>query len=447
MGVRPGTNWVSDDLDYIGRPRETRYDSWGTAEIITEYKEGISTGLALDNIAELGPLHRQLLQDTDFHAVGRTLLKKLDTEEENERFGFDGRDLSGDLKTILLALDEIGLDSSTLKSTIRLADGNTETLDWITNNWETFLEVKPDDALATAELGQAITEDKGGRVKDSYRIVDVFRKSFFKEASERRLVHLRRRLEDLQECNHPEEIEKYLWTIREVYEEDRTLITLWSTKKKQEERKMYLDGLHRRREQLEKRFNSKKEPLDFEAIRRKVWFCFDREREEKIVEQETRPLKSEWMKYVDKRTGKIKEEGYLAGTKESSLQKFIAEKVTTPPAIWEIEKSKAFCDLNQTRTQWNKLYEKTWHRMGDIIISRLRVIKTSTEGFVLARYIKRFQFRLDPKVLGEVILEKAKKIQTEGGKNVIRTLLASCQYQLDKDTTAAIVEELTKRRI
>ena len=83
MGARPGTNWTTDDLDYIGRPREERFDSWGTAEVLTEYKEGIATGQALDGIGALGPLHRQLLQESDFHAAGRTLLKKLQPQEEN----------------------------------------------------------------------------------------------------------------------------------------------------------------------------------------------------------------------------------------------------------------------------------------------------------------------------------------------------------------------------
>ena len=35
----------------------------------------------------------------------------------------------------------------------------------------------------------------------------------------------------------------------------------------------------------------------------------------------------------------------------------------TKSSIWDIEKSKAFCNLNHTRQQWNKIYSLIWRRM------------------------------------------------------------------------------------
>ena len=231
MAIRPGTNWTVDDLDYIGRPREDRYDCWGTAEVLTEYKEGIAVGQSMEGISDLGHLHRQLLQESDYHANGRTLLKKLSLEEENERFGFDGSKLPEELKAILLALDEAGIGSSNLKRTIQLAEEDETTLQWITENWETFMEVSQQDALSQAEGELNDCEDtgdctevvasinqSGSAGRDSYRVVEVFKKSFFKEAAERRLVHLKERLRSIQVCTFPQEVEQLLWTIRQDYE-------------------------------------------------------------------------------------------------------------------------------------------------------------------------------------------------------------------------------------
>lgn len=470
MGARPGTNLTVDDLDYIGRPREERHDSWGTAEVLTEYKDRIAIGQPMDGISELGHLHRQLLQETDFHAVGRTLLKKLCEEEKAERFGFDGRELPDKLKATLLTLEEFGVNTSTLKSTILLAEGNTETIDWITENWITFVDANLSDALDNAEpslldcqdtkdftsLSEEKTNFGAGPSRDSYKVVEVFQKSIFKEAYERRRLHLRERIHDIQKCYTPQQVEQQLWSIRGAYEEDRQLLEHWSPKRKAEDRALYLSLLHRRREKIERQIEEglNKEPMDFESIRRRMWFCFDREREEKIVEDATRPLRKDWMRCVDPKTGKVKDEGFMTEEECQELinkgkpdpRKFIKEKVFTSPSIWEIEKSRAFCELNHTRKQWGKIYDYIWEKMSDTIISRLKTMRTADEGVQLAEYIRRFQFRLNADQLGEVILEKASKVKTYKGSNLIRLLLASCQYQLDKEVKQAIVKELTKRR-
>lgn len=470
MAARPGSSWTKDDFDYIGMPQEKRYDDWGTAEILNEHRSGIATGLAREKISELGPLHRQLLQESDYFAAGRTLLKKLSPEEENERFEFDGGRLPEELQEVLLSLDDMGLGTSTLKSTIRLAGEDKATLEWITDNWETFLETKPEDALAHADNGlieikdtedfsiipiQEPLESNSGYAKDSYRVVEVFKKSNFKEASERRLVHLKRKIYSIKERNHPKELEHELWSIRESYEEDRKLIQQWSQAQQVEERALYLNGLHKRRRKLEilRELERTKAVMDFETIRRKTWFCFDKKREEKIVEAISSPLKGGWTEHVNPKTGVINPEGFMSEEECKDLikrgkpdpRKFIKEKVVTTPSLWETEKSKDFCNLHQTRSQWNQVYARLWQKMNETIIWRLNQMRRVDEGLELAEYIRRFQFRLDAEQLGQVILNKARKAQTNRGKNVIRSLLASCQYQLDEDTKDLIVKEICRR--
>ncbi len=473
MGARPGTNSTVDDLDYIGKEREERYSEWGTAEVLTEHTNLISTGTALDAISELGHLHRQLLQESDFHAVGRSLLKKLTPDEENERFGFNASYLPEETKVLILAIEEMGLGTSSFKSAIKLAGEDKSVINWVTENWETFIEIRPQDAMATADNGlvdvkdsdnpihpdEKIEKDEGYQ-KDSYRYVEVFHKSIFKEAAERRKVHLPTRLRDIQKGQYPQDVEDQLNRNREVYNEDKILIKYWSPVWKTSDRADYLDSLHRRRqkqEELKERNPEtyKKEILDFEAIRRKVWFCFDREREEKCIETEMKAVKPDWMSHVNSRTGKIREDGFRTNdeclevmrSRNQDPRKVVIEKIITSPAIWDVEKSKDFCDLIHTSKQWNRVYEYTWEKMSETILWRLHVLKNYREGVQLCNYIRRYQFRIDTQKLGLAILAKAKKAQTEKGRDFIRLLLASCQYQLDKKIVKQIVGEISRRRI
>lgn len=458
MSIRPGTNFTTDDLDYIGRPREERYDSWGTAEILTEYKECISVGQPMDGISELGHLYRQLLQESDFHASGRTLLKKIKPEED-ERW-FNGFNLPKELKKVLLTLEEEEIGTSTLKNVISLVirEEDRKALLWITNNWEVFLETKPGDALANAEFQlseEEVIKDtenepaiqkkekiKGGYTKDSYSVVEVFRKSFFKEAAERRLSHLKARLRDIQICNSPEEIEKVLWRIREAYEEDREILDAWSPARKKEDRKLYLESLHKR-------------GLDFEVIRRKMWFCFDRELEEKVEVLKSHPCRANWVEHYDPKTGKVKKTGLLTqeeieeilARKKPDPREPISSKFTIPPALWEIQKSKSFCELNQTRAQWNKIYNYLWQRVSETIVWQLQTMRQYEQGIELCKYIRRYQFRLNSEKLGKAILDKAKKIQTERGKYLIKMLLANYQYQLPEPLIKQIAQEINRRKI
>jgi hypothetical protein len=454
MGIRPGTGFTVEDLDYIGRGLEDRFDTYGTAEILNSYKEKISAGQPMDGISELGHLHRQLLQESDFHAAGKTLLKKLNPAEENEKFGFNGAELPEELKAVLLLLESLG-QAADLKKVINLADGDKDTIQWITNNWETFLNVDLQDAMAKASRGltdvkddnsendtsdQFISQEKGYS-KDSYRVVEVFRKNAAKEASERRLVHQKARLRDIQKCTDLRDIEKQRNQIREAYAEDKALLSNWTLERREEDRKLYLESLHKR-------------GFDYEAIRRKMWFAFDREQTETVIEKKTRPLRAGWVNKVNPANGEIPEEAYLSDEEIADLIKrnkpdprtFVAERIVSSVAFWEEQTSRAYCDLNQTKSQWNKIYDYLWEQATKIIIWKLKLVKKSSQGMILCGYIYQYRFHIDMQKLGEAILKKTRQVQTEKGKDFIRKILTNCYHQLNEEIRQEIVEELRRER-
>jgi hypothetical protein len=487
MGARPGTNFTVDDLDYIGREREERFDEWGTSEILTEYKNRISVGQPMDGISELGNLHRQLLQESDYFAGGKVVLKKLSPDEENERFKFNAIHLPSDTKTIILGLEEAGINTNSLKSAIKLAAEDKEVIKWITKHWETFVSDDAEDALFNAENGLLDIKDSGelsfqeekylsrdtGYQKDSYQLVEVFRKSFFKEAAERRKVTLKARLRDIQKCQTPQQVEEELQRTRDAYTEDKALVELWSPKWKAIDREDYLDSLHRRRRRQEEllarhidSFNRmgklpekipryKREVLDFESIRRKMWFCFDRQRGKKETETQMKAVRPGWIAEVDPKTGKISEDGFrtdeeclkLIKNRDADPRNVVVEKIVTPLCLWDADKSRAFCKKIQTQAQWSRTYNYLWERMNTTISWKLYNLKKYQDGVKLCDFIRRYQFRLDPDMLGKEILNKAKKAKTEKGRDLIRLFLASCQYRLSKEIKKEIIREISWRSL
>jgi hypothetical protein len=450
MSIRPGLNFTVDELDYIGRPKENRFDCWGTAEIINSYKENISIGQTMESISELGGLHRQLLQDSDFHAAGNVLLKKLSIDEESQKLFFDGRNLPIKLQKILLLLNDKEIEYPNLKRAIRLVEDNKDRLEWIINNWQVFIDdfdnILKEQSISILDIGdinnQKHLTKTGGQARDLYKISEIFYKNNFKESAERRIFYLKIRLRDIQKCHIPQEIEKELSNIRGVYKKDQALLQSWNLDRKREDRKLYLSILYRKK-------------LDLENIRRKIWYSFDRKQKEKIIEEKTNPLRPEWIKYVNPNTMEINSECYLSQDEINSIIKsnkkdpriFIKERRITQASIWDIERSKALCDLNQTRAQWNKIYTYLWERMTQIIVWKIRSIKTFKEGFELSPYIRKYQYRLNNKMISAAILFKSKKVQTVNGKKLIYMFLSNYKNQLDKKIKKEVINTLNTRKI
>ena len=467
MGIRPGTGFTVDDLDYIGRGIEERYDCYGTAEILNRYKEGISTGRSIEGISELGHLHRQLLQESDFHAVGRHLLKKLSPEEENEKFGFDGKFLPEKLRLAFLQLEKEGVNTTNLKNAISLAQEDQTCIDWISENWETFLDRDNEDAMSNVSYGldevenledseeASLAKVRSGSSRDNYALVESFYKNFYKEASERRVYSLKIKIREIQQITSVEEIEKELKNLSYLYQEDKTILNAWSPSRKAEDRKLILHLFYRKRDELARKREDglTRDVLDLETIRGQLWYLFDRESQTQMIEGTTRPCNSVWTKNFDSKRKVIKEEGFLTEDEIAEIirrgkpdpRKVILVKTFSKASIWEIEKTKAFCDLNFTRSQWNRIYDFIWEKLTDILCWKIDSIQSYRDLDLTTNYLRRFQYRVNSDRIGKSILKKTNKIKTETGKRMIRILLSSCQSRLEEGVKKEITKILLER--
>ncbi|PIZ55996.1 hypothetical protein COY23_03685, partial [bacterium (Candidatus Torokbacteria) CG_4_10_14_0_2_um_filter_35_8] len=112
FSLTKGMRWLDSDFEYRD---DSGRKSWnrGVAEILNSYTEEIPYGTPRDSIDDLGGGYRQLLQESDYHAVGKNLLLKKRSEEEITREEGEKWETTGDLsKSILLLADFFGLDSS-----------------------------------------------------------------------------------------------------------------------------------------------------------------------------------------------------------------------------------------------------------------------------------------------------------------------------------------------
>jgi hypothetical protein len=447
MSIKPGLNFTVEELDYIGRRTEERFDCWGTAEILNSYKSQISVGLAMDEISGLGNLHRQLLQESDFHSVKNVLLKRLSPEEENEKFTFDGSKLPPVLKSIILELDKKNIPRTDLIKAIRLVDNDVRGLMWIINNWEEFVPASEEDPssvsivdVSSSEDSYTIVRNENRQSKDHYSVREFFRKNKFKEASERRIHDLKVRLRSIQSCHYPEELEKELGNIRMHYYEDKKLLEHWSKDRRIDDRDLYLSILYRR-------------GLDLETIRRKLWIAFDKETEPKITIETTRPLRPEWIKYVDPISSKLSSKCYLSKDEinaqikagKSDPREFVESRFVPKPPIWDIEKSKALCELNQTRQQWNDIYSYAWKRMSETIAWKLMSIRKVSEGGTLPLLLRKYHSKLDYKILGNALISKAKEVETVRGKNLIYSLISEAGNRLEEEVKIEIIKIMAER--
>lgn len=406
----------------------------------------------MDQIADLSPLQRQLLEASDFFTGTRALFKKLSAEEESDKFGFDGSQLCSEIKDVLTLLELEGIQTEGLKRVLNLAEEDPSIIPWIVDHWDEFVNLNTEDITSAGESlvldsnlnpDKILTKDKEntGFRKDSYSYVDGSWKNNFAEASEKRVAHKGIRIQDIQKCTYPQEVEKELEKTRRAYLEDKEILTAWSKERKEEDRNLYLSSLH-------------KQGYDFETIRRKMWFVFDREREEKIVKISSRPLKSNWVEHYDPLTKKVSEEGYYSEEEIaeriikglSDPRECISERSFSDSAFWDLERSRVFCGLNQTKAQWTSVYNYLWKRMGQTLVWRINGIKRYNDGIVLADILRKYQFRIDMKDIGKILLKKASQVQSEKGRTLIRILLSSCQYRLETKVAREITQELGRKR-
>jgi len=376
-----GMRHLCSELDYRDAELPERWDVWGTPEILTEHRSKISIGSPGDSIDALSGGYRQLIEATEYHATGRILLKKKEPEEELDE-AIDMALLPPDLRRVMEIFDIFEADASGLREQILLINakqfGNHKVLQWVADNFDLFITESPEDAITRAETIEKLPSPP----RDRYKVVERFTPNRYKEASERRISHLKSTLADIDELYTIPEIERFLGRIRDSYREDLHIIAQWTEEEKQKDKKMYLDSLRRR-------------GLDQEAIRRKMWGCFDRlpEEERKVVSQ-ARPLRKDWIRR--RQTGGEIEQNRPPLPISISTRR-------QGQCIWETEKSKAFCELTQTKRQWRKIYAYLWKKMEDAI-GRLATEASNTRQRNKVRQLMgRYQSRLTRKGRDRII--------------------------------------------
>ncbi len=381
-------NLVSE-LDYRDGDQEERFDIYGTAERLNDYKNLISVGQPMEGISQLGGLDRQLLQETEFHSSGKTVLKKLSAEEVAEKETFNFQKLPYKLKEIVAKLDQKDINIGALMEVIRAANGDEKVLEWITLNWEEYVELEEFEPGAMLQLKDCEEEREDGNSptvevslppppRDRYSVVEVFRPNQFKEASERRIAHLKARLTEIDQLYLVSQLLAYFDQARPTYMEDEALLESWSLRRRAEDRRHYLNSL-------------RSQGLDFESIRRKLWATFDRVAENQIVKTElAEPLRTNWMKdYNPKEKREPTKDLIVVTTQTKSIK----------PPIWEIEKSKAFCELHQTRGQWRKIERLIWKQMGKAILLLASKALTEEARNEVRMLLTQYQDRLGPETV------------------------------------------------
>ncbi len=388
--MRPGEGQLSFEEDFRDGNDKEIFSERGTAEILTEYRKHISTGTPLDAISQLGGLHRQLLQSSEFYAAGRVVLRKLSPREEAEKFGLNCTDLPVDLKMILLAMEDAGVDATTLKSYIKKSMDDPETLNWLAINYQEFVDLNATDALSQ----ETKSLDNSPPPRDTYEVSEFHNASDFREASERRVARTKATIQELQQCYAIPQIEELLPLIGQEYREDKQLLNQWSKSRKEEDRAHYISSLRR-------------QGCDFEMIRGKLWACFDREAETQVISVgRGLALRKDWYLHVDPITGTVLDEGL----DHDQVIEVPEETKVIKSCIWELERSKAFCELNHTKAQWQKIYSYLWEKMGDAILLVARNAgKDREEKQRVRRLMWKYQNYIPDSKKREIVIQIAER--------------------------------------
>ena len=395
---------LSSELDYRDQTREERFDVLTTPEILLEHKDRIPIGSPGDAIDELSGGHRQLLEAPEFFIAPGSVLKKVTPEEEVE-WAVDYSKLPKELTKVIDTLEQLDINFSPLLEQIKITN-DEDVLLWLANNFEEFVE---DPSIAMEDELEDLGENpwgtnsfyiktSRGRRKDSYRTVERPKANKFKEASARRDKHLSIRKEEVRALYSIPQIEEFIFRIGNVYKEDRELITLWSDQWRRRDRELYYLVL-------------RSQGLDYETIRGKLWFAFDREAQTFERKIKIQPLAKDWTSSYNEENHCVEEEGLLSKEElnrrkerevrckrdPECINEATMERTKTQMAWWDYQKSEAFCSLNQTKTQWQRLYHLIWIRMERVLLTQAKGCKTEFEKMKCRTNLQRWQEKLNRK--------------------------------------------------
>jgi len=380
FSLTKGMRWLDSDFEYRD---DSGRKSWnrGVAEILNSYTEEIPYGTPRDSIDDLGGGYRQLLQESDYHAVGKNLLLKKRSEEEITREDGEKWETTGDLsKSILLLADFFGLDSSNYRAQIEdyrrgakvtLESGMVIEPQFLTKNPAIFLEIR-----------DSLNWEPSINGRDSYRWTEFSRVNPNSEAAEERLYDFGLTLRMIESFQTILEIEKTLKDFRKLYDQDICLITSWSEQRREEDRTLYSAILRRR-------------GFDEEKIRRSLWGAFDSRRDEEVEET-----------YLIQREMKVSWWEAAAPRREEKLENPITVPLKVRRArssIWDKEKMVAFRDLNFTRKQWEKLYLKLWNQFGNILVGLALTAKNQSDLQKVREALGKYQWKIGKNFVDKII--------------------------------------------
>lgn len=395
--------WLAQEFDYVGNNNNNTDGELFLCEILSQPKNEVAFGSAIDAARCLSGLERQIYESSDWVSHQNILLKKLDAVEQalDGDYGHDWTD--GDLPEVIEKLK-----------------AHPEAIRWLEENgMRVMYTMNEEDAICHSEFGDITITDQNGadsdaneqlteefdvselninevnfgynQPRDKYRVSERKWRVNFKEAAARRERYYREMMNELHNLvasnpfvktdtvSLPQSIEQFMDRIRDAYKEDVALRNEWNDVEKETYRSLYSQFL-------------RNQNLDEETIREKLWHAFDKER------------RQTWDIYRDGKFYKT----FMNKPSDEKLAEYNSMALPgkfTKPSFWNKCKSNAYMNLNLTNTQWKKVYEFAWEKLVDAIKLMARNADTADMRYEVRRLVNKYERKLGGRKEAQQILK------------------------------------------
>jgi hypothetical protein len=434
----PGMRWLSDEFDYRYGNRPNREGEFSIAERLGNPAREVGIGDPNSTTREMSNLDRQIYQDSGWHFVGKTLLRKLSEEEVIE-----AAEITHDPETTDSSFAEfedwvwkyshvwkdpanfswftenrnelLEMFQRTADDAAELADTRVTEVAVVDNRFQSVNETLEDildngveDEFAPGEgTARAASTFK----RDSYQVKERYKVNPFKEASERRINHFTRTLDEIDklytndrvvsvDSKTPfEEWEKLMDRLRDSYQQDKQLRDEWNEESKMEWRTLAEQMI---RASLTSEAIKHNTFIDEEFVRIQLWLGFDRKQIDRwnIFLLSKDKTKSKFYKMLN----------YLPDKKLREKHNCIAVRgERTKPSMWDTSKSWAFIKLNLTSNQWRRVYEKAWAKFKFLVIWQADNANTPEKRQQVRKVLGKYGNRLGKNLVSQIASILAKK--------------------------------------
>jgi len=381
-------HWLTSDFAYRIRPPIEHAGQKTCTEMLSTIQEAIGVGQPFTAVDDLPPLLRQLHQESDFHIVGNHVLKKMDPIA-SALDGNAGTEIQDADAVVLEDYEDELLDRQDVLDYLRsncesfnssedaINHADRGLIDMASNQSENdfiaSFETGPDDRsiyelLDTESLNSPFCGLGYKPPRDSYQFCDVERRSLWGEKKAERDQAFGDLKAEATDLDTVQDAYAFMDNIREDYYRDKALRMLWNIEAFKEDRSIYADSLRR-------------QGLDEETIRGKLWAAFDRKA--CIV-----PV-------------------VIAGGQ------VLQQRRETKDSFWNKARSEALQELFLTTKQWSEIYAIARERQqwcgkeGSIqtlsaVKKRIDKIETMQEQQILKQYLVMKNIHLVPNHRGEM---------------------------------------------